>query len=141
MRSRGHHTANSRRFVSYFVVTTTWHSFRRVRTQGESCLDTVCLARLRRTYREGRAVDRFVVSRCVVLETPAITGEVPEQQPNKTPSAREPHYQTERASSRPLKAFKRPGAVQDLKTQRPRYIETRRKHNKKQSRGHRQRHQ
>jgi len=33
-------------------------------------------------------MDRFVVSRGVVLESPAITGEVPEQQLHKTPSAR-----------------------------------------------------
>jgi len=32
-------------------------------------------------------VDRFVVSRGVVLESPAITGEVPEQQLPKTPDA------------------------------------------------------
>jgi len=37
---------------------------------------------------EGRAVDRFVVSRGVGLESPAITGEVPEQQLPKTLSAR-----------------------------------------------------
>jgi len=41
-----------------------------------------------RTWREGRAVDRFVVSRGVGLEIPAITGEVPEQQQPKTSSAR-----------------------------------------------------
>jgi len=56
-----------------------------------------------------------VVSRGVVLEIPAITVEVREQHPNETPSAREPHYQPERASSRPVEAFKRrcPGEAQE----------------------------
>jgi len=80
----------------------------------ESCLNPVCLARLSRTCREERAVDRFEVSRSVVLESPAIIGEVPEQQLTKTPSAREPHFQPERESSRPVEAFKRlcPGEAQ-----------------------------
>jgi len=80
------------RFVSYLVATTPWQIGRRVHqsraieswdkepwTQGESCQDPVCLARLSRTWRKGRAVDRFSrVSR--VLESPSITGEVLEQQ-------------------------------------------------------------
>jgi len=45
-----------------------------------SCLDPVGPARLSKTWREERAVDRFLVSKGVVLESPAITGEVPEQQ-------------------------------------------------------------
>jgi len=44
------------------------------------------------TWREGPAFDRFGVSRGVVLaQSPAITGEVAEQQLTETPSAREPH--------------------------------------------------
>jgi len=45
---------------------------------------------------------------------PSDSGKVPEHQPTKTPSAREPHYQKERASSRPVEAFKRrcPGEAQ-----------------------------
>jgi len=58
-----------------------------------------------RTWREERAVDQFVVSGGVVLESPPITGEVPEQQLIESPSAREPHYKPERASSRPAEAF------------------------------------
>jgi len=37
-------------------------------------------------------VDRFAVSRGVRLESPAITGEVPDQQPPNSPSARTPSY-------------------------------------------------
>jgi len=37
-------------------------------------------------------VDRFAVSRGVRLESPAISGEVPEQQPPNSPSARTPSY-------------------------------------------------
>jgi len=41
-----------------------------------------------RTWREERAVYRIVGLRGVVLESPATTGEVPEQQLSKAPSAR-----------------------------------------------------
>jgi len=41
-------------------------------------------ARLSKTWREERAVDRFLVSKGVVLKSPAITGEVPEQQLTET---------------------------------------------------------
>jgi len=37
-------------------------------------------------------VDRFAVSKGVRLESPEITGEVPEQQPLNSPSARTPSY-------------------------------------------------
>jgi len=49
-------------------------------------------ARLSKTWREERAVDRFLVSKGVVLESPAITGEVPEQQLTET---RVPENQSE----------------------------------------------
>jgi len=39
-----------------------------------------------------------VVSRGVVLESPAINGDVPEQQLPRTPSAKMPNYQSGRAS-------------------------------------------
>jgi len=39
---------------------------------------------------EGRAVHRFAVSRGLVLESPAITGEVPEQQLTETSSVKLP---------------------------------------------------
>jgi len=84
-----------------------------------SCLDPVCLARLSRTWREWRTVDRLVGSKSVVLESPAITGKVPEQQPTKTPIARKPLYQPERGSSR-VEAFKRrcPGEAERLSKSR-----------------------
>jgi len=55
-----------------------------------------------------------VVLRGVSQESPAITGEVPEQQLPKTPSARASNYQSGRASDRPVEAFKRrcPGEAQ-----------------------------
>jgi len=100
---------SSQLFVSYFVTTTPWYIARRIRhslaidscdeeqwARGESCLNPVCLARLSRTWRQGRAVDRFVLSRDIVLGSPPITAEVPEQQPIEAPSAREPHYQPEK---------------------------------------------
>jgi len=43
------------------------------------------------TWHEERAVVPFVVSKGVVLESSAITGEVPEQQMTEDPSARKPH--------------------------------------------------
>jgi len=57
----------------------------------------VCLARLSVIWREGRAVDRFVLSRDIVLKSPEITGEVLEQQPIEAPSAKEHYYQPEKA--------------------------------------------
>jgi len=58
-----------------------------------------------------------MVSRSVVLKSPAITGDVPQQQTSRNskcpatandwnPEVREPHYQPERASSRLVEAFK-----------------------------------
>jgi len=95
-------------------ITGGWHIAQRVRhsrvidscdekpsTRGETCLEPVCLARL----SKGRAVDRLVVSRGVVQESPAITGEDSEQESTKTPSARKPHYQPERKSSRPVETL------------------------------------
>jgi len=41
-------------------------------------------ARLSKIWREERVVDRFLVSKGVVLESPAITGKVPEQQLTET---------------------------------------------------------
>jgi len=96
----------------------------------------VCLARLNKTRRKGQAAYQFVVLRGVVLKSPAITGEVQEQELTETPSVREPHYQPKRASSRPVRhlrcvVLERPNGsaspgtaiVQDLKRQRPRYID------------------
>jgi len=55
-----------------------------------------------------------MVSRGVVRESPAVTGEVPEQQLTETSCAREPNYEPGNASSRPVEAFKRrcPGEAQ-----------------------------
>jgi len=56
-----------------------------------------------------------VVSRGIVLESPAITGEVPKQQlPKKYRVPETPSYQSGRASDRPVAAFKRccPGEAQ-----------------------------
>jgi len=55
----------------------------------------VYLARPSRTWRDGQAVDRFVVSRGGRLESPAITGEVPEQRSPNSPSARTTRYWSE----------------------------------------------
>jgi len=61
----------------------------RNRELGEgSCLRPSVPCQTKQDLAEGRAVDRFVVSRGVGLESPAITGEVPEQQLPKTLSAR-----------------------------------------------------
>jgi len=59
-------------------------------------------------------VDRFAVLRGVGLESPAITGEVPEHQPPKSPSARTPSELSGRASERPVEAVNRrcPGEAQ-----------------------------
>jgi len=58
----------------------------------------MCLAQFSRSWRNERAVDRFVVLKGVILESPAVTGEVHEQKPTEIPSAREPHYQPEEAT-------------------------------------------
>jgi len=57
--------------------------------------DTAYFARPSRTWRDGRVVDRFVVSRGGRLESPAITGEVPEQQSPNFPSVRKTRYRSE----------------------------------------------
>jgi len=84
--------------------------------RGEISVIPVCLFQLGRSWREERAVDRFVVSRDVVLESPAAIGEVPEQKLTESPSARE---QTTR--SRPVEAFKRhcPGEARRLSKPSP----------------------
>jgi len=79
-----HHAAKSRRLFFNFVTTTPWRVARRVchRQAKESYdeepsawLSVVCdpayLARPSRTWRDGRAVDRFAVSRGGRLECPA----------------------------------------------------------------------
>jgi len=83
--------AELRRLASNFGTITPWRTDLRRGTvsSGEKLSKSLrTLPNLdSRTWREGRAVDRFVVSRGVVLETPVITGEDPEQQLPKTPSA------------------------------------------------------
>jgi len=53
-------------------------------------------------WRKGRVVDRFIVSRGVVLESPAVIGKVSEHELTETPRAKESHYQQGRTDSLPV---------------------------------------
>jgi len=107
-----HHAAKSRRLFSNFFLTTPWRVGRRVcHRQAKESYDEepsawegklpATLARPSRTWRDGRAVDRFVVSRGGRLESPAITGELPEQQPpnSRVPERRDTGQKTAQRTS------------------------------------------
>jgi len=88
-----HHTAKSKRLFSNFVTTTPWRDARRVcQRQAKEAYDEEPSAwggQLSETQRDGRAVDRFAVSRGVRLESPAITGEFPN---SNRPTSRMPEH-------------------------------------------------
>jgi len=108
--SERHHTAKSRRLFSNFVTTTPWRVARRVcqRQAKEGCDEEPSawggkLSEAQRTLPDqagpGVTDERWIDLRfqeefawTALRESPAITGEVPEQQPPNSPSARTPSY-------------------------------------------------